>query len=50
MGDSLDDIAQNLGTVEESERDDESNDKAREGEDFEIDDYLRSKDDYDGGW
>jgi len=50
MGDSLDKIAEELGEVQESEREPENGKRGREGEEFDPDDYLRSKDDYDGGW
>ena len=45
---SLDDIAKTIGTLKESEI--ETEETAREGEDFDPEDYKRNKDDYDGGW
>jgi len=49
--DTLDEIAEQVGTVTE-EQDDDSNKEhpAREGEEFDPRDYERDKDDYDGGW
>ena len=46
--DTLDDIAEQIGIVTESSTDDDG--PAREGEDFDHEDYLRSKDDYHGDW
>jgi len=44
---SLDDIAKTIGTLKESEIEE---DTAREGEEFDTEDYKRKKEDYDGGW
>lgn len=47
----LDQIAEEIGEVTESQDSDEDDeDVAREGEEFDVDDYKRNKNDYDGGW
>lgn len=48
--DILDQIADEVGEITEQQESDEGDEPAREGEEFDIDEYLRSKDDYDGGW
>jgi len=45
---TLDDIAEEIGSVTESSTDDET--PAREGEEFDTENYERDKEDYDGGW
>jgi len=53
MGDNndiLDQIADEIGEVTEQQDSDDEDEPAREGEEFDIDEFLRSKDDYDGGW
>jgi hypothetical protein len=47
--DSLDDIAQNIGTVTD-QQDNEDNKPAREGDEFDPDEMKRNKNDYEGGW
>lgn len=48
---ALDRIAQQVGEVNELPEDsDTDEDIAREGEDFDPEEYRRSMDDYDGGW
>jgi len=46
----LDQIANEIGEITEQQESDNDNEPAREGEEFDIDEFLRSKDDYDGGW
>lgn len=47
----LDQIASEVGEVTESQdSDSDDEDVAREGEEFDVDDYKRNKNDYDGGW
>jgi len=47
----LDQIAEEVGTITEKQDDDDSADKlARDGEEFDPQDYERNKDDYDGDW
>jgi len=49
--DTLDEIAQSIGTItEEQDTDDGDEEPAREGEKFDPEKMKRSKDDYDGGW
>jgi hypothetical protein len=49
--DTLDQIAEQIGTItEEQDTDDGDSEPAREGEEFDPDEMKRSKDDYDGGW
>lgn len=43
----LDKIANGLGEVTEEQEDDEV---AKEGEEFDTEEYERSKDEYEGGW
>jgi len=45
----LDKIADDIGTVTEEQEDDNSK-TAREGEEFDDEEYRRNKDDYDGDW
>ena len=46
----LDQIADEVGEITEQQESDEDDEPAREGKEFDIDEFLRSKDDYDGGW
>lgn len=47
----LDQIAEEVGTItEEQDDDDKENEAAREGDEFDPEDYERDKEDYDGGW
>jgi len=48
--DILDQIADEVGEITDRQESDDENEPAREGEEFNIDEFLRSKDDYDGGW
>lgn len=49
--DSLDRIAELIGTItDEQELDDRDDKISREGEEFDDEDYRRNKHDYDGGW
>jgi hypothetical protein len=45
----LDQIAEEISEITEEQEDDNSK-TAREGEEFDDEDYRRNKDDYDGGW
>lgn len=45
----LDQIADEIGEVTD-EQDDDEEDIAREGEEFDPDEMKRNKDDYHGGW
>lgn len=46
---TLDQIADEIGEITEKQDDDED-EIAREGKEFDPDEMSRSKDDYDGGW
>lgn len=47
----LDQIAEEIGEITEEQEDDESDDSlAREGEEFDDEDYRRNKNDYHGDW
>lgn len=49
--DILDQIAEEIGEItEEQDTEDDSDDTAREGEEFDPDEMKRNKNDYDGGW
>jgi hypothetical protein len=47
--DSLAEIAEQVGEITE-EQEDDSNKRAREGDEFDTEDFERNKNDYDGGW
>jgi hypothetical protein len=50
-GKTLDEIAEEIGVLtEEQDTDDDEDNVAREGEEFDPDEMRRSKDDYHGGW
>jgi hypothetical protein len=49
--DTLDQIAQEIGeVVDEQDPEAGQDDPAREGDEFDLDEYMRNKDDYDGDW
>jgi len=48
--DVLDSIAEEIGTVTDEQDNKHEDESAREGEEFDTEDYERTKDDYDGGW
>jgi len=47
---TLDQIAEEIGTVTEAQDDGDDEEPAREGEEFDPDEMKRNKNDYDGGW
>lgn len=47
---TLNQIAEEVGEIVEEQEDDENKKSAREGEEFDPEDYERNKEDYDGGW
>lgn len=47
---TLDDIASDIGEIVEEQQNDSNKQAAREGEEFDDEEYRRDKEDYDGGW
>jgi len=47
---TLDQIADEIGDITDEQTDGESEESSREGDEFDVDDFKRTKDGYDGGW
>jgi len=50
MPDILDQIAKEIGEVTEQQDSNEEDPDKESDEDFDVEEYRRSKDEYDGGW
>lgn len=48
--DTLDDIAESIGTITEEREEDHDNKESEDVEAFDVEEYRRNLDEYDGGW